>query len=202
MTVAEKEAPRLTFDQESHRYAVDGRAIPSVTQVINSILPGWKADEWHMQKGTAMHYGCRLMDEGRLDWSSVAPEIMGRLRAWEKFRAEYPPKVLASEAPLAHPTFRFAGTLDRVFVSSGAALALCDIKSTIAPQVKVQLGAYKLLWDECSNDSRTITEGVAVELSDDGTYRTLWIDRKELERCGRVFLACLTIQGFKTKENL
>jgi hypothetical protein len=194
------EKTELAFDAESHIYTLGKQKVPSVTQVINSILPGWQADEWYMQKGTAMHHGCRLMDEGRLDRTSVSFEIAGRLDAWEKFRAECPGKILAAEHPMAHPLFRFAGTLDRVFVVNDA-VTLVDIKSSISPQAKVQLGAYKTLWDTCSS-GHIITKGVAVELSDDGSYRTLWLDRKELELCARTFLACLTIYNFKQKERL
>lgn len=187
----------LQFDEASHHYTLNGRVIPSVTQVINSVVPGWQADEWYMQRGTAMHHGCRLMDEGLLDWSSVAPEIEGRLRAWEKFRAEFPARVLYSERKFSHPTYGFAGTIDRFF--EGAIIA--DIKSTICPQVKLQLGGYSLLLNSISTrSSKNMCAGVAVELRDDASYRTEWFTAKQVEEGSRIFLACLTVHNFKAKE--
>ena len=191
----------LAFDESSHRYTLDGKVIPSVTQIIGDVFPGWQADEWYMAKGSAMHHGCRLIDEGRLDWTSVAPEIVGRLRAWERFRADYPAQVIAAELPLAHPLYRFAGTLDRVFLDKSSKLIIADIKSTIVPQVKVQLAAYKLLRDDCYKQSIPITSGAAVELRDNGTYSAMWLTRKELELSARTFLAALTVYNWKKKEN-
>lgn len=191
----------LTMDAE-HRYRIGDVEIPSVTQVIGSVLPGWQADEWYMQRGSAMHHGCRLMDEGRLDWSSVAPEIEGRLRAWKAFRDSFAAEVLVSERPVHHKIFRFAGTLDRIFVDAHGHLIIADIKSTICPQVEVQLGAYKRAFDDSGADLRAIGRGVAVELSDNGTYRTQWFTNKELTYSGQIFLACLSIYGFKRKAGI
>lgn len=191
-------APQLTMDSD-HRYRIGGVEIPSVTQVINSVLPGWKADEYFLTRGSAMHAGCELMDAGTLDWSSVAPEIEGRLRAWQKFREEYPATVAACEVPLSHQLYRFAGTLDRVFVEPYAHV-IGDIKSSIAPQVVIQLGAYSLLWEARGNAK--ISRGVAIELTDAGTYRTKWFTRRELEHGGRIFLACLSIHSFKLREKI
>jgi hypothetical protein len=192
--------PGLTIDAD-HVYRFNGVQVPSVTQVINSIMPGWQADEWYLQRGTAMHHGCRLHDDGKLDWSSVAPEIAGRVRAWQKFRSQFPAKVVACEQSLCHPVFMFAGTLDRALLADGA-LVICDLKSSIAPQVKVQLGAYRLLWEHHAGVVTRNTKGLAVELSDDGSYRTLWVDRGELDRCGRTFLSALTVFNFKQRESL
>ena len=43
---------------------------------------------------------------------------------------------------------------------------------------------------------------VAVELHDNGTYKTLWLDKDELRRAEQQFLACLTVYGFMTKHHL
>lgn len=197
-----KNIPAVEFDAEKHQYTLGGRVLPSVTQIINSILPGWQADEWYMQRGTATHYGCQLLDAGQLDWESVAPEIVGRLRAWDKFRAEHKSEVIESELLMAHPIYGFAGTLDRVLVNASGIITLIDIKQSISPQVKLQLGAYKILYDECGTDDQAITEAAAVALSDDAKYTTLWMTRRELERAGRVFLGALSVHGFKMKEGI
>lgn len=186
----------LSFDEASHSYRLNGSPVPSVTQVINSVLPGWKADEWYLQRGRAVHHGCRLMDGHCLDWATVATEIQPRIEAWVKFRDSRPTdKILLCEEPLAHPGYRFAGTLDRVF-GDGKTEIIADIKSTIEPQVRVQLGGYSLAWTE--HTGRKAGKAVAVELRDDGTYSTLWLDTHELRRAEQTFLAALTVFNFKT----
>lgn len=190
--------PTLTMDDQ-HVYRLGDVVLPSVTQVIGSVLPGWQADPWYLERGSALHHGCRLFDEGRLDWSSVAPEIEGRVRAWEQFRKDWPAKMLACEMPMVHSIYNYAGTLDRVFQSE-AGLTLLDIKSSIAPQVALQLGAYSQLWNEVG--AGTISRGAAVELRDNGTYSAEWFTKREVEQGGRIFLACLTIHSFKKKHNL
>lgn len=189
----------VAFDPEQHRYTLRGTPLPSVTQVIKEFLPTWQADEWYLQRGTAMHYGCALLDEGRLDWSTVAPEIAGRIRAWQKFRADFGGEVVAVEQSLAHPLYQFAGTIDRIIVADGAVI-VADLKSSIAPQVKMQLGAYSLLW--ANSEKRKVTKGVAVELKDDGAYRTFWMNQRELQLGERAFLAALTLFNFKSKEGI
>src|SRR4051812_37520347 len=99
----------LTFDAESHTYRLNGRVIPSVTTIINAILPGWQADEYYLQRGRAIHWGCALLDKNDLDWATVAPEIAPRVRAWQAFRTSYPARIEAIELSMAHATFRYAG---------------------------------------------------------------------------------------------
>ena len=186
----------LTFDEATHSYRLNGSLVPSVTQVIGSVLPGWQAGDWYLQRGRALHHGCRLMDGHCLDWNTVDEAIKPRLLAWGKFRDECPSAtVLLCEEPLAHPGYRFAGTIDRVF-GNGKSDIIADIKSTIEPQVRVQLGGYSLLWTE--HTGRKAIKAVAVELRDDGTYGTLWIDAHGLRRAQQTFLAALTIFNFKT----
>jgi hypothetical protein len=189
-----KTAPLLTFDAERHEYRLDGRLVPSVTQVVRAILPGWNASAWHMHRGSATHHGCRLLDEGRLDWQSVDDEIRPRLAAWQKFRSEWPAEVTFCEKPVASLVYQFAGTLDRMF-RCGAERVLCDLKNTIEPGVRVQLGGYSLAWHEMY-PARRIDRAVAVELRDCGDYRCLWLDRHELRRAEQTFLGCLTVFNF------
>ncbi len=192
----------LHFDPETHKYTLDGRVLPSVTTIINAILPGYQADEWYMQRGTAMHYACQLLDEGQLDWSTVAPEIEGRVRAWEQFRKDFPGTVKEVEHAMAHD-YGFAGMMDRLFSRTTGTLLLADIKSSLAPQVRLQLGAYAILYNDATHNARRpIREACAVQLCDDGKYKTLWMKESELALAGRTFLACLSVYGFKHKENL
>lgn len=192
----------LIFDAEKHEYRIDGKLVPSVTQVIGSVCPGWQADPWYLQRGKALHGACHLYDMGTLDWASVDPAIIGRVRAWERFRREWPATVWHSEAPMQSAVSRFAGTPDRIFRAKEQ-LALVDIKSTAEPQVIVQLGGYSVLARQ--DYGLGIDLAVAVELHDDGTYRTYpdpWLSGSALRRAEQQFLAFLSVHNFLKAHNL
>ena len=189
----------LEFDEATHKYTYHGQPLPSVTQVIKSVLPGYQAPEWYLQRGRALHHGCRLMDTGNLDWSTVSPEITGQMQAWAKFKADLCPQIVACEEPLAHPIYRYAGTLDRILLHGGK-LVVCDLKSTIEPQVRLQLAAYRLLWE--ANKGDCIKSAVAVELNEDGNYKTLWLNAAELRVAEQTFFGCLSVFGFAKTHNL
>ena len=189
----------LAFNAEKHEYRLDGRLVPSVTQIIRAVLPGWQASEWYLQRGRALHHGCRLLDEGKLDWSTVSPEIEPRILAWERFRMESFSTVTAAEVPMACPRYCFAGTCDRVLSRYAEGDIICDLKSTIEAQVRVQLGAYSLLW---AANGRKPRKAVAVELRDNGQYRCLWIGERELRMAEQTFLAVLTTFNFMMANNI
>ncbi len=192
---------KLDFDPAEHAYRIDGVRVPSVTQVIRHVVPGFQADPYYLQRGTAIHHGCRLLDDGKLDWSSVAPEILPRIQAWEKFRHDWPAELVANEKPLGNPLLMFAGTLDRLFRWEGK-LVLADIKSSFEPQSFLQLGGYANLVAGNSEVGQRVHRGVVVEVRDDGTYRAEWRDQGALRRAEQQFLACLTIYGFMKTHNL
>lgn len=184
----------ITFNPERHEYTLNGRRVPSVTEVIQSVLPGYQAEPWYLQRGQALHLACRYLDEGRLDRSSVSPEIEGRVMAWERFRRELPSENVAIEEYLGDELHGFAGTLDRVLMVKGE-LCLVDIKSSHAPQTIIQLGGYQRLW--WHNKNRSIAQAAEVVLNEDGTYRATWLNKYEMNRGERVFLACLSVHNFK-----
>lgn len=191
------EAAQLEFQEADHTYRLNGRVLPSVTQIIRAVLPGWEASEWYLQRGRALHVGCELLARNRLHWPSVHPEIEPRLRALEKFLKESGAVVLGTEVKGACEKFQFAGKRDGDLLHLGERVTV-DWKSTICPQVIVQLGGY---WWTCPEDEKP-TKAVAVELRDDATYRCEWIGKHELRRAAQMFLNCLSVYGFMQAHNL
>lgn len=191
----------LTFNDEAHEYRLGGAVIPSVTDVIGTVMPSWQADDWYKDRGKAVHLGCQFLDENRLDWSSVDErEIAPRIRAWQRFRDEWPAEVTGIETPLVSLRYRFAGKLDRTFERESKC-TIADIKNGIEPQVLVQLGGYSLLWSE-NTEGRRAFQGVAVELREDETYSAKWFPSHQLRLAEQTFLACLSVFNFMRSHNL
>ena len=121
---------------------------------------GVPAVEWGRARGTAVHLAIRYLEEGCLDETTLHPDVAGPVRAYKAFKQDtgYQPK--AFEEPVAHPGFRFRGTLD----SRGVYLehhAILDFKCSQRPDLdaaRYQLAGYaiacwaltldKPLWDE------------------------------------------------------
>ena len=167
----------LTFDAEKHEYRLDGKVIPSVTQVL-SPLYSWDHinPEVLRQKaelGTSVHYACELDNHGNLDESSVHEKVAGYLEGWRLFKREMKPEILLNEKRLYHPTRGYAGTLDLNLRMQGR-LWLTDLKASVAlyPQVGVQLAAYEdLLRVTYPELKREPILRAALQLKPNGTYK-------------------------------
>lgn|SRR5574340_48203 len=160
----------LDFNEAEHRYTVDGRDVPSVTQVISRVFPELYAHsgDFAKQRGSIAHKAIALDLEGVLDEDSVSPVIAPYLAAARRFLAESHIKVMAFERRLYSPTYGYAGTLD-VIGLDGKSPALWDWK-TGAPgwQAGLQTAAYVQMWQEAAGD--VIRARFAVHLHDDGSF--------------------------------
>lgn len=107
----------FTFDEASHEYRLDGRRIPSVTQILHAqgaIKTGYYTEEGR-NRGTYVHAACQFLAEGDLDWSSVLPAYLGYVRSFEQFWTAWNRKPLMVEKPLHHPTYQYGVKPDLVF---------------------------------------------------------------------------------------
>ncbi len=111
----------ITFDPEAHVYRVDGAPVPSVTELLEAagISPDYsKVNPTVLlharRRGIHVDLCCDLDDADDLDWSSVHPEAVGYVQAWQAFKADYDYRPLASQVILYHPTYGYAGTTDSV----------------------------------------------------------------------------------------
>jgi hypothetical protein len=164
-------APALLFDKPSHRYTVDGVAIPSVTEIL-APLNSFRfvaADVLRSARdlGTAVHLACELDDQGVLDESTLAPALGGYLAAWRLFRAEHSTHWLMVEAAVFNPQMGYAGTVDRYGFVDGQKTVL-DIKTgwALYPAVGPQLAAYAKAIPQAS----PCTQRMAVLLKPTGRY--------------------------------
>ena len=130
----------ITYDPAAHAYTVNGRPVPSVTQVLADtgiIDTRWFTEE-SRQRGTAVHAACEFLDEGDLDESTIDPIAVPYLDAYRGFLAEHRPEIVSVETKVHSEVYRYAGRLDRVVIMNGIASVL-DIKTgvTLYPSTAV-----------------------------------------------------------------
>lgn len=146
--IAQIATPGLVFYEDGHRYNLDGRALPSVTDVIRDNRLGGDFSrvapdvlERARQLGSAVHVALHYHDEGTLDEATVDPAVAPYLAAWRRFLAERQVAVVEMERRFADATYRFAGTLDRIVVVDGRRV-LIDVKSGAVDGADLQTAAY------------------------------------------------------------
>ena len=153
----------LTFDAATHTYRIDGRPVPSVTQILGDVLPGWQAGEWYLQRGTVVHACAAMIARG--EEFDCDPQIAGQVEACRAWFRDVRPHPVAVEHPVCSRRLGYAGTLDMVAII-GKTPMIVDWKASEGPAAKYQLAAYALAYAECGYGS--VRWGVAVELHEDG----------------------------------
>lgn len=180
----------LSFDPEDHRFSLDGRAVPSVTQALTSvgIIDDRWFTEWAANKGAAVHLACQYYDEGDLDEGDLDPTIQGYLEGWKKFKSDTGFVVTNIEEPVYNIGLQYAGILDRAGYVDGK-VTVVDIKTGDVPYwVGIQLAAYQ-------NAMSLPAHGrLAVQLTEDGKWKPHWFkDRRDWD----YFKAALSITQLK-----
>jgi len=167
--------PKLEFDPKAHTYHLGRERLFSVTEVLEAT--GFIDAMWFTEaariRGSRVHSATALLDEGRLDWESLAPieaalnePIADYVRAWEAFKHEtgFAPATIESRG--YHPRYKYAGTLDRIGTFADGREALIDIKTgPIEDWVGLQTAAYSAMHPTNGPRAR-----YGVGLRPDGTY--------------------------------
>lgn len=212
----------LKFYDEGHIYELDGKQIPSVSElsrfanreIYNNDISKYVLDK-ACERGTAIHKASEELD--RIGKCDISPEYAEYINAYIKFRKDFNIKeYLYIEKPFATKHLGYAGTLDRVYVidddfikavkkhckadisNCKGMLAIIDLKSS--SQVKkqlaqIQLPAYSYLLEENIPDNQVAFLGI-LHLKKDGKYKlTKYEDNPEL------LYACLSLHTafIKTK---
>jgi hypothetical protein len=98
--------------------------------------------QFDLDRGSALHRATELLDLGDLDWRSVDPVILGRLRQYQKFKDEVKPEILAIEEKVVNVLYGYQGKLDRRVKIQGRE-GILDIKGpSQAPWQSLQVGMY------------------------------------------------------------
>lgn len=142
---------QLAFDKPSHTYTLNGRPVPSVTQVLEPLemFDGIPAHvlEAARERGQLVHEAMALLVRDALDWSSLDLDIVPYLEGGKRFLEESGVIVIGSEMRLACGKVRCAGTLD-LFAMWRDCESVIEFKATAAlpRSVGPQTAAYDRLY--------------------------------------------------------
>lgn len=162
------------FRQADHSYWLNGNQIPSATQIIK--LCGLVDDRWykeeHRVRGTLVHAACHQLSEKDMDWKAweeAHPELLGFIRAYEKFLGDsgFEPEIC--EKPNYHKNYLYACTIDNIGKRK-IQREIVELKSgAMMPWTAIQTALQAIVWfpDDFYSVKRT-----GLELSKDGTYRS------------------------------
>jgi len=149
---ADPHAPRvLVFEPAAHEYWIDGILRPSVTQLLDDagLTPDYSVVapavlQHARERGIHVDACCDLLDADDLDWRSVHPEAVPYVQAWMEFREYEGFTPIASQVPLYHPRYGYAGTADVVGTLPGGRPTIVERKTTskMAATYALQTAGY------------------------------------------------------------
>jgi len=200
MTVAAPVSPRpvLTFEEEPHIYRIDGRIVPSVTQILKAVWPEiWPwASEFAMERGRKVHQAAHLWILGDLDSKRLSPYIAGFVAGAIRFLQETGFEFAqidgspASECRMYSSIYDYAGTADWIGTYQRKS-AVIDLKTgepgwACGPQT----WAYSQQWQEMTGE--VVRQRFGLHLYDDGTYQL--VPYKDHRNDQADFLAALRVE--------
>jgi len=118
--------------------------LPHVTAILASagLVDTTWFQQYDLDRGSALHKAAELLDLNDLDWLSVDPAILGRLRSYQKFLDEVKPEILSIEEKVENVAFQYQGKLDRRVRINGRE-CIVDLKGpSEAAWNGVQLAGY------------------------------------------------------------
>ena len=113
----------LQFDEAAHRYTVNGKIIPSVTQIISAVglyefdFVSKQTLAIAAERGRIVHTYIEWYEKGVLDWTSIDPDLAGYFDAYIAAKAAgvLPGTPTAIEERVYSEKYQYAGTLDQMF---------------------------------------------------------------------------------------
>lgn len=186
----------FAFDQATHTYTLDGRRLPSVTQVLSpledfSMVPR-DVLEAAREFGQHVHEACDLFDRGELDWLALDPALVPYVEAWRQFILDSGAVVIASELRVYHAKLGYAGSPDKV-LAWGGRIVVPDLKATaIVPRtVGAQTAAYAKAYQSMHGGKEPARYCIHLE---PGKYRS---HQRRDPADWSLFISCLNVHNFK-----
>ena len=174
----------ITYDDSSHAYTVNGKRVPSVTE-ITSVLTAGKYGEVNaamlqqaQRRGTEVHELCEAIDCGiDPEELEIAPELVGYVNAYLAFLRDWRPEWDYIEKMVWCSDF--AGRADRIGRINGKT-AILDIKTTSSMDRLSKLALYFQLhgYDTARERMGEVPAyyRAGLQLRKDGKYTLHWSD--------------------------
>lgn len=185
---------KLTFDPVAHAYTLNGKLIPSVTQIISETIGhGWSAADWYLTRGQAIHKCAEFITQGK-DFK-FDQRLSGYVAALKKFFAETKAETIKSELRVGSLVYQYAGTLDLI-CKIGNKNVVIDWKHSIDKiRIPLQIGGYAVAARETIGTEYCF--GAGVQIKESGEYAMTEIFPLAIP--AREFLALRTAYRIKEK---
>jgi len=178
----------IAYNDEKHRYDVNGERFPSITTVLRVIdksapLMAWAVKEtlegrdYKETRDTAATRGTSVHDALEVLARDGTPPLLdqypqedrGYVQALAKWWLAHRPKALMVEQIVASTSLRVAGRFD-LLAEIGGERVLCDLKtsSAVHPEMHFQIEAYRLALEECGWPAAD--RGFIVRVGSDGEF--------------------------------
>ena len=156
---------KIDFNETAHTYTIDGRLVPSVTQVLGEILGdptnGW-GEQYHLDRGSAAHELYAMLARGEdLRLYDYDARLDGHIAAWRAWYAAERPKFEAVEQPVAHSGRGYAGTPDAVCIIDGV-VTMIDYKQSAGKRDLLQMAAYVLAFEEMTGSRVKLVQSLQI----------------------------------------
>lgn len=153
-------ADRIRFEDHGHRYYLDGRRVPSITQ---SLKPATFDEFDHVKesvlerkraKGIDFHTMVEDLANDRVNLEAYDFDLLPDFDALQEWLAKSGGTIVAAEKIVASYRWRFAGRLDLVLHLPWLGETMVDIKRTYAVPASVgpQTAGQVLAWKETMTD--------------------------------------------------
>lgn len=191
------EFEELEFEEDGHRYKLNGIEIPSVSTIMkplsSSLYYGVNEELLNRAaiRGTAVHNAIEnYLRFGILD---IAEEYKGYLEAFILWTKEFDVKPLATESRVYHKTLRYAGTADMPAIVNGQ--VICVDYKTSASVNKMLTGIQTEAYVKAYESHGIRFDGKAIlHLKPNGRYKWVYYDKNDIESWD-VFGALLKIDA-------
>jgi len=188
--------PELVFSAARHEYRLDGRVLPSVTQILAPLEDFGSVPAEVLARaaefGTHVHQAINLMLRCVLDWNSLDLALVPYVAGAQRFVEESGLHVIASEMRVYHKGLHFAGTLDLLADWKGSR-CLFDWKTGAIPRsTGPQLAGYALA---LATAAPPVKRRYCVQLIPNDYRVTALTDPADRG----IFQSCLNVYHWKTK---
>lgn len=195
---------QLSFNEATHCYELDGRVVPSVTQIIKPLVDFSMVPVDTLERarayGVAVHKAVELEIAGTLDYSTLDEGLFPPLEAFSNWKTDYPDIANMLCGAVVEKTMAsklgYAGRPDIIIDG----FCVIDLK-TRAPNPltdPIQCAAYEAL-HKANGGAAGKYEHRVLQLKTDGTYMFKKVNDKDA--WGRFRLLLDTYNNLKTIES-